>query len=401
MLWCLALISFPAAAQEEQPAQPAQETTQQPQLPPVHTSITVVETIKAETPTNLTVATAEDLSQTPGVNLDERLGMVPGFTLFRRFTSTVSHPTAQGVSLRGIGPSGASRTLVRWDDVPVNDPFGGWVQWTRIDPAEIDRVEIVRGAVTSAFGDRAMGGAVSIFSRPLDRTRGRLDYEFGNRNTHQASGGFAWLGRRLAASADTRAYTTNGYFVVPESNRGTVDREAYVRFVAGDARLDVLGAVNRFFTKFDFLTEERGNGTVAQRNSTTLGTISGHFAHDKGADGISALVYHTREEFRNVFSSVAADDNSETPTTYQTSPANATGGAGMWNHSGAGWTSLVGGDFQRVEGFSYDTVLTSGFHRSAGGVQTQHGYFGQFDYQAGPARLSRKFSRIRPGWRMP
>jgi hypothetical protein len=37
---------------------------------------------------------------------------VPGFSLFKRSSSLVANPTTQGISLRGIGSSGASRTLV-------------------------------------------------------------------------------------------------------------------------------------------------------------------------------------------------------------------------------------------------------------------------------------------------
>ena len=70
----------------------------------------------------------------PGVSLDDRLRDIPGFSLLRRSSSLVAHPTTQGVSLRGIGSSGASRTLVLWDGIPVNDPFGGWVYWTRLLP---------------------------------------------------------------------------------------------------------------------------------------------------------------------------------------------------------------------------------------------------------------------------
>ena len=115
----LTCFHFPLAAQ----APPAPE--------PVKTSITVVETISAETPANVSTLDASDLQQTPGVNLDDRLRSVPGFSLFRRSSSLVANPTTQGVSLRGLGSSGASRTLVLWDGIPVNDSFGGWVYWTQ------------------------------------------------------------------------------------------------------------------------------------------------------------------------------------------------------------------------------------------------------------------------------
>src|ERR1700743_3513204 len=62
--------------------------------------------------------------------LDDALTSVPGFSLFRRTSSLGANPTTQGVSLRGIAGSGASRSLGTLDGVPQNDPFGGWVIWT-------------------------------------------------------------------------------------------------------------------------------------------------------------------------------------------------------------------------------------------------------------------------------
>ncbi len=359
----------------------------QPTLEPLKTSITVTAEIEAGAPANLTVMDQQELEATPGVNLDDRLRIVPGFSLFRRSSSLVAHPTTQGVSLRGIAPTGASRTLIRWDGVPVNDPFGGWVQWTRFPPEEIDRVELSRGASTSVFGDRAMGGVLSLFSRPVDRNRVHAGYEIGNRNTHQASAGFARLWPRFAASASARGFTTNGYFIVPEEERGAIDREASVRFVSGLGRLDYLGSSNRFFLKFDLLAEERGNGTEAQRNSTSLGTISGHYFRETSRNGFSLLGYHTREEFRSTFSAIAPDRNSERATSYQSVPAEATGGAGAWRHSRSAWRSLVGADFHHVEGHSRDKNFFTGAKTAAGGTLLQHGYYGQFDLDAGPARI--------------
>src|ERR1043166_7639114 len=136
----------------------AQETKPEP----LRTSITVTEKIQAETPANVSVMDKVDIEETPGTNLDDRLRDIPGFSLFRRSSSLVAHPTTQGVSLRGIGSSGASRTLVLWDGIPVNDPFGGWVYWTRFPPDEMARIELSRGASTSVFGDRAMGGAIAL-----------------------------------------------------------------------------------------------------------------------------------------------------------------------------------------------------------------------------------------------
>ncbi len=312
--------------------------------------------------------------------------MVPGFSLFRRNSSLVAHPTTQGLSLRGIGSSGASRTLVLWDGIPVNDPFGGWVYWTRIAPEEVGRVEVSRGASTSLFGDRAMGGAVALFSREPEKGRVTGSYEFGNRGTHVVNGGASQVwNNRFALSGNGRAFTTDGYFIIPTPVRGTVDREANVRFVAGDVRFDVLGARQRFFLKTDVIVEDRGNGTPIQRNSTSMGSIGANYARNWGSETISALGFHTRGEFRSGFSTILNNRNLERLSSTQTVPSEAFGGSGFWRHASARWNLLAGGDAMRVEGSSIDRFPT--ITRVGAGSQFQHGRFVQGDFGSGIFRV--------------
>jgi outer membrane receptor protein involved in Fe transport len=346
----------------------------------------VVEKLSAATPAAITVIEDRQIQRIPGINLDDRLRMVPGFSLFRRSSSLVAHPTTQGISLRGIGSTGASRSLVLWDGVPVNDPFGGWVYWTRIDPEEVSRIEVSRGASTSIFGDRAMGGAIALFSREPEMRRLSGSYEAGNRDTHIASLGYSHLFSKAAISGRGRAFTTDGYFIVPEASRGPVDTMAAVRFVAGDTRADFLGSNQRLFLKADVLVEDRRNGTVLQNNSTSLGNLAAHYWREISNDSISALAYHTREEFRSSFSAIAANRRTETLTMNQSVPAEAVGAAGYWRHTNSAWTSLLGGDFQRVEGSSIDSLVPTG-KRIGEGSLFQRGYFAQGDITAGPAKL--------------
>ena len=93
---------------------------------------TRTETRLGNVPASVSVITRRDIEASPAVVADDVLRQLPEFSLFRRSSSLASHPTAQGVSLRGIGPSGVSRTLVLLDGVPFNDPFGGWVYWTTV-----------------------------------------------------------------------------------------------------------------------------------------------------------------------------------------------------------------------------------------------------------------------------
>ncbi|RPI21327.1 MAG: Plug domain-containing protein, partial [Acidobacteria bacterium] len=93
----------------------------------------------SETVSLVTAVPRERIANSPFLLLDDLLRSVPGFSLFRRSSSLVAHPTTQGVSLRGIGPSGAGRSLVLFDGIPLNDPVGGWVYWNRIPFAAISR----------------------------------------------------------------------------------------------------------------------------------------------------------------------------------------------------------------------------------------------------------------------
>lgn len=378
----LLILPFVVVAQEK-----SNETkTSEPKLEPVRTSITVVERVEAEAPASISVVGHRELQEIPGINVDDRLRSIPGFSLFRRSSSVVANPTTQGVSLRGIGSTGVSRTLVMWDGIPVNDPFGGWIYWTRISPEELERVEISRGAATSVFGDRALGGAIGLFSREPEHRRIYGRYESGNKNTHEAGAGYSHLWSKLAASFNGRAYTTDGYFVVPENRRGTVDTRAGVRFVAADARFDYLGTSDRVFFKTDILGEERQNGTQLQTNSTGLGNVGVHYRGERAGQTFSVLGFHTREEFRAIFSSIAANRNSEALAFRQTVPSDATGGAALWGTGRRAWNVLAGADVFRVEGYSTDS-LAAGGQRVGGGTMLQHGVFTQGDFTAGPARF--------------
>ncbi len=372
---------FLVAAQTQNP--PKDEP---PKPDPVKTSITVVEKISAETPANVTTLDSTALQESPGTNLDDRLRDVPGFSLFRRSSSMVANPTTQGISLRGIGSSGASRTLVLWDGIPANDPFGGWVYWTQFVPGEIGSAEISRGAATSIFGDRAMSGAIGLFTRPAEKLHVLAEYEFGNDSTHDISAGFADVWSRMAISGSARAFTSDGYFIVPASIRGAADTRANVEFVTGDVRIDQFTSIGNFYFKTSMLAEERQNGTAVTHNSTGMGTLSLRYAREFTNDSFSVLGFHTRSGFHATFDSVTNNRNTDRLTYSQTVPSDAVGGAFLWQHHERKWNLTAGADADRLGGTSTDHLIPSG-QRVGGGTQLQHGIFGQADAALGPVKL--------------
>src|ERR1700747_3649711 len=75
----------------------------------------------ADTPASVVILSQQTIGISPSAALDVALRQAPGFTLFRRAGSRTANPTAQGVSLRGVGGSGSSRALVLDDGIPLND----------------------------------------------------------------------------------------------------------------------------------------------------------------------------------------------------------------------------------------------------------------------------------------
>ena len=357
-----------------------------PPIPPVNTSITVTDRITADAPAFVSTLDQTHIGQLPGVNLDDRLRILPGFSLFRRSSSLVANPGTQGVSLRGLGSTGASRTLVLWDGIPLNDPFGGWVYWTRVAPEDLGVVEVSRGASTSVFGDLAMGGAISLFSRPEAPFHAELGIESGAESTNQTHGSMASTWGRLGASLELRALGTDGYFIVPGYLRGSADRRANVRFVSGAARFDWLAAHDRFFVKLDMLAEERQNGTALTNNSTSLGTLSAHYSHELSQGVVSVLAWRTQEDFRSTYSAVSANRATEVLTDRQKVPSDAAGAAAYAQRSAQRWHFTAGADVSGVEGYSHDASPTR-TPAVAGGTQLQDGAFGQFDISRGPAQF--------------
>jgi outer membrane cobalamin receptor len=374
------LAQTPQAASPPSPPSSTNTATDNTTLKPVQTTVTVNGSLTNDTPASLTVLNSQDIQLTPGLELDDRLRQVPGFSLFRRTSSVVANPTTQGVSLRGVGSSGASRTLVLWDSIPINDPFGGWVYWDRFDPNYLDRIEILEGATTSVFGDRAMSGTISIFSAPIEHSHVIADVIGGNAGTLDTSAGYSDTWGPWGLSVHSREFTTDGYYITNPPVRGSVDDKANVRFATGDVYLDYLGTVDRLSIHIDVLAEERQNGTDLTHNSTGLGTLGLNWTHSWTNDQVSFLGFHTQGQFHSTYSSVSLDRDSEKLVSTQRVPEYDVGGAAYWRHHGSNWNTIVGSDSDDIHGTSYDYSLATRRTTPSGGTLLERGVFAQGDY---------------------
>ena len=218
---------------------------------------------------------AAQLAAPPALALDDRLHQVAGFQLYRRTSSWTANPTTEGVSLRGLGSTAASRTLVVSDQVPLNDPFGGWIHWDEIPALAIRDVELERGGAADLYGSSAIGGVIEIdpvtpsVAQPI-----RLDVDALGATENSASadllvaGVTHTLGWLLAGSG----VDTGGYIPTAPTARGRVDIPADVAEESGRAevRSANFAGGDSLFLRGNVLNESRGNGTPDQTNGTRL-----------------------------------------------------------------------------------------------------------------------------------
>jgi outer membrane cobalamin receptor len=271
-----------------------------------------------EPDTGATVLGPGDLDNVPAITLDEQLKAVSGFSLFRRSSASTSNPTTHGVTMRGLSASGSSRGLVLLDGVPLNDGFGGWVTWSRLPPAAVDRVDVERGAEGDAYGSDALGGVIRIVTPSGGQPFVAAGAELGSTGLGgvDVSGG---LRRdRVSLFGAASWFRTDGSIPVAPQQRGAVDVPADVTWTNAFGRMDANLARGQRLTLFGWGgSDDRGNGTVVQRNRMSGGTFAGTYDVVGSRTNFAARLSISPNHFYQTFSSVAASRATETLTSTQ------------------------------------------------------------------------------------
>src|SRR6266853_726453 len=351
-------------------------------------------------PASVNVLTSEDIQNSPAVVADDVLRQISTFSLFRRTSSLSSHPTSQGVSLRGVGPSGVSRTLVLVDGTPFNDPFGGWVYWTRVPLEDTDRIEVVDGSSSSLYGNYAIGGVINIVgNRALRRT---IDFktQYGNHNSPKADVFASDVWGKVGLSVNGNVFDTDGFPIVVATERGILDNNATVKFRNVNAKLDYAASDRvRAFFRAGYFGEDRGNGKVGEVNDTRWTALSGGVrAQLPDRSEVQGTLFGDIEKFHSTFLAVTAPSATVAArsigrlTVDQHVPTDAFGGMVQWAKAInlQNYVS-VGTDFHWVDGDSQEDSFNAApgpvvpptqgailaLQRGSGGTQKSAGLYAQ------------------------
>ncbi|WP_439859870.1 TonB-dependent receptor family protein [Pseudomonas sp. MBLB4136] len=120
---------------------------------------------------------------------------------------TLGDGNRASISLRGFGENAVNNTLVLVDGRRLNNPSLNGPDLNSVPLANIERIEIIRGAGTVLYGDQAVGGVINIITRtPVDNeayvetTQGSHDLEAYRGHLFQQLG----AGFSVYASGETR-----------------------------------------------------------------------------------------------------------------------------------------------------------------------------------------------------
>lgn len=147
----------------------------------------------SQTAENITVVTAGEIEALNAHTLADILAVVTGIQLeMTRTPGTTVNLEVQG--------SGFNHVLVLVDNVPINTLSENFADVSGIPAQMIERVEIVKGAASSAWGN-ALGGVVNVITKSPDAERpfgGMVSGSWGSRETAdlrvEASGSLDRLG---------------------------------------------------------------------------------------------------------------------------------------------------------------------------------------------------------------
>ncbi len=394
-------VSPPAASQVPAEPQPAVAPPPPAKAAPLGEDIVVTATRSPrpvrDVPAAVTVVPREAVERSPSKTTDELLRDVPSFGLFRRSSSVGADPSSQGVNLRGIGPSGVSRSLVLVDGISANDPFGGWVYWRAMPRIGIDRIEVVPGGGSALYGNYALGGVTQIFSRPISPRSISATAEYGSFDTYQVGLRASDRWGPVGGVVEAETLKSGGYPVVAPGQRGPVDGNTPSSDAVVNARFEAAATPDLTVTaRGGYFFEDQNGGT----RYTTAGVkrleygVGARWAPGQLGTFDLSLFGHAAE-FTQSRARIDALRVTEAQAAWQRVPAHDVGSALLWTSRPlalAGTHTLtVGSDGRQITGTTHEDLMpptvtpTSIVHRDAGGTQWLYGVFAQDVYDVSRA----------------
>lgn len=275
-----------------------------PRLAPVVVTASRTQQSLDKTLAATSVLTREDIEHSQARSLHELLAGMPGIQL----TNSGGYGKPSGIHIRGTN---SSHVAVLMDGLRIGSATTGTVALEDLPLHAIERIEIVRGPVSSLYGADAVGGVIQIFTRQGGTAnQWHATAGAGSHNTRRASGSFSGRQEQTRYALDAGRFTTRGF---NSTTDGNPDRNGYQRSSV-HARVDHAFADDHGIG-FSLL-HSRGNNAYdnvfailnKHRDKTWQQNISAHWDIDLSPLWHSRLlVGESRDDSRNYLDGLAGD----------------------------------------------------------------------------------------------
>ncbi|MDA3880542.1 MAG: TonB-dependent receptor, partial [Prolixibacteraceae bacterium] len=213
-----------------------------------------------QVPARISIISSQLIDEMPVMQTDDLLRFTPGVNINR---ATGIYSQRPMVTLRGLSGDEQARTLVLMNGIPLNTSDEGGVNWNRINPNDIERIEVFKGPGSSLYGNNAMGGVINIITKkPVSDKEAYGSIAYGTYNTIRQD-----LGVRLKndngfyAVLSQYYLKSDGYNNLPEEKQTRYDIARSLEETGLSARI---GSENnewlRWELQYDIFRDKRGEG---------------------------------------------------------------------------------------------------------------------------------------------
>ncbi len=169
----------------------------------------VVSTTRVSQPLNaslssVTVITAEEIQHSEAADVASLLRSVPGTAV----AQNGGMGKVPGLFLRG---SSNTQVLVLLDGMRIGSATAGTTSIQDLMLDQIERIEVVRGNVSSLYGSEAIGGVIQIFTKQgKGDPKYHMNLGMGSLGTHRASTGISGANEKLDYALQVSQFKTDG-----------------------------------------------------------------------------------------------------------------------------------------------------------------------------------------------
>lgn len=170
---------------------------------------------------SVTVVTRDDLEALQPRDLVEVFQRVPGIDI----SQSGGPGSAVSLFVRGAG---SDQTLILVDGQRISSATAGSASLQFLDPSQIERIEIVRGASSSLYGSDAIGGVIQIFTKDgKNASNNYVTTEAGSHNLWRVAAGSNGSAGNFRYGMNVAYLNTQGIDNLVDDTAANADEDGY------------------------------------------------------------------------------------------------------------------------------------------------------------------------------